>query len=920
MPAARAVAHTPPPSAPSPPAIPRASPSTSQTATSTPIAPTVFDSKISRFDSTGAPKNFTAGPDAGTNTLTGIFGDGGPGAAEVAVNDSNGDIYVASFFGVNVYSNDGVQVGSLDGTSNKDGYFSEPCGVAVDQSNGNVYVGDYGGRVWRYTPSGAHVVETDYSGGIATPSDTCAVAANSGAVYAADKDNGGPVRRFAASDFTNAGPLPTPAGTVVDATATALSIDPANGDLYVDEGNKVSVFDSTNSLLYSFGSSTDFGTDSAGVAVKSGGNAYVADRTANEIDVYGPLTRPYTSSFGAFATAGDPQGLTVDQSNGDIYAYSPTTVFDSKISRFDSTGAPKNFTAGPDAGTNTLTGIFGDGGPGAAEVAVNDSNGDIYVASFFGVNVYSNDGVQVGSLDGTSNKDGYFSEPCGVAVDQSNGNVYVGDYGGRVWRYTPSGAHVVETDYSGGIATPSDTCAVAANSGAVYAADKDNGGPVRRFAASDFTNAGPLPTPAGTVVDATATALSVDPANGDLYVDEGNKVSVFDSTNSLLYSFGSSTDFGTDSAGVAVKSGGNAYVADRTANEIDVYGPYTQGHPAKVTTDPATTLHHTDAVLNGHFDPKDDASITDCHFDWGTTIAYGGGTVPCDQQTPLSAPTAVTATLAGLTPGTTYHFRLHITGSSSGEVVGDDQSFTPAAFPIEHAPVAPSAPTAPPRAPTAAWWRTAALAFDQVNRRLYLLENLTNPHRLRRRRPARLPAWSNGFNPHNLPYNINNNPSIAVGSGGNVYLTAEGFNRSRGSSTASTPPAPTSAPTSRSTPAFTPAPPPAVPPTTSRGVATDSAGNIWVANTRHRVHHQVQRRRRLPELPRRLRPRRPTCDLAFDSNDNLYVGQGNRSKSGATPTPPVTRRATQIRRQGWPQASPSTPPTTTSTSLSERVE
>ena len=847
---------------------------------------TVFDSKIYRFDSTGAPKNFTSGPDAGTNTLTGIFGDGGPGAAEVAIDRSggatDGDIYVANFFGVNVYDNSGTQVDTLTGGSTPDGYYSEPCGVAVDQTDGRVYVGDYGNHVYRYTPSGAHATETDYSGGITTPTDTCAVAAHAGQIYAADKDNLGPVRHFAASDFAM-GPPPSPSSTLVDADATALAIDPSSGDLYVDEGDKISVFEADDTPLYSFGSASDFGTDSAGVAVKAGGSAYVADRTANEIDVYGPVTqtRAHDSSFatGSFP-AGDPQGLTVDQSNGDIYAYSPTTVFDSKIYRFDSTGAPKNFTSGPDAGTNTLTGIFGDGGPGAAEVAIDRSggatDGDIYVANFFGVNVYDNSGTQVDTLTGGSTPDGYYSEPCGVAVDQTDGRVYVGDYGNHVYRYTPSGAHATETDYSGGITTPTDTCAVAAHAGQIYAADKDNLGPVRHFAASDFAM-GPPPSPSSTLVDADATALAIDPSSGDLYVDEGDKISVFEADDTPLYSFGSASDFGTDSAGVAVKAGGSAYVADRTANEIDVYGAFAPAHPPRANTNPATAVHHTTAVLNGDLDPRDDAGITGCFFDYGPTNAYGA-TVPCTEATPITTPADVSAQLGGLTPGQQVHFRLHLNSTSSGDITGEDQTFTPDPFPVVHAPVTSFGKDGTSSScfdTCQSGTGLAALAFDQSNRHVYALSYA--PLWVRGFDASAPPAYPtlSGFDPLTPPSSLNGDPHIATGNGGNVFVAAQGAT----SNPVDFPPlvygyAPSGAPLSGNFPIDPRVTPggAAGSPAELGGIATDSSGDIWISNTQSdRILHYGPTGAFIATLD--VSTHGTPSDLAFDSAGNLYVIQ-----------------------------------------------
>ena len=325
-----------------------------------------------------------------------------------------------------------------------------------------------------------------------------------------------------------------------------------------------------------------------------------------------------------------------------------------------------------------------DGGS-ATEVAIDRSggpaDGDIYVAEGINdvVDVFSNNGAVVGTLDGSTTPNDFYSEACGVAVDQSTGDLYVGDYGTSVWRYTPSSGHLTNADYDAGITTSFNPCQVAANNGKVYAANWDSGGPVNRYKASDFAPGAPAAS--GTQIDATATALSTDPQNGDLYVDEGDQVSVFDSFGALKYSFGSSSDFGTDSAGVAVK-GSRAYVADRTNGEIDVFAASAGATPPTAITNPATTVSHTSATLNGHLDPASDPAITDCHFEWGTDTSYTGGTVPCTQGNSFSSAADVSASLPGLLPGTTYHYRLDITGSVSGDVQGADRNFTTAAFSV----------------------------------------------------------------------------------------------------------------------------------------------------------------------------------------------------------------------------------------------
>src|SRR5262249_60328843 len=110
---------------------------------------------------------------------------------------------------VKVFASDGTPVGTIIGTGNAAVGFNEPCGVAVDQSNGDLYIGDYGARVWRYTPSGAGVSESAYSGGINPGFNPCPVAAEAGNVWAAAWGNGGPAKGPPASGLPTPPPSPS---------------------------------------------------------------------------------------------------------------------------------------------------------------------------------------------------------------------------------------------------------------------------------------------------------------------------------------------------------------------------------------------------------------------------------------------------------------------------------------------------------------------------------------------------------------------------------------------------------------------------------------------------------------------------------------------------------------------------------------
>src|SRR5205085_865287 len=81
--------------------------------------------------------------------------------------------------------------------------------------------------------------------------------------------------------------------------------------------------------------------------------------------------------------------------------------------------------------------------------------------------------------------------------------------------------------------------------------------------------------------------------------------------------------------------------------------------------------------LNGSVDPNGSA-LTDCHFDYGPTAAYGAS-VPCETLPGAgTSPAAVTAPLEGLAPSTTYHFRLRATGAGGSSAGADAVPTTPA--------------------------------------------------------------------------------------------------------------------------------------------------------------------------------------------------------------------------------------------------
>ena len=91
----------------------------------------------------------------------------------------------------------------------------------------------------------------------------------------------------------------------------------------------------------------------------------------------------------------------------------------------------------------------------------------------------------------------------------------------------------------------------------------------------------------------------------------------------------------------------------------------------------ATAISSTSAALNAAVQPV--LADAGAYFEYGTTTAYGAAS-PGGGEIPVGAGQsyqAISRVLSGLTPGTTYHYRVVAT-SAGGIGVGEDMTFTTA--------------------------------------------------------------------------------------------------------------------------------------------------------------------------------------------------------------------------------------------------
>jgi hypothetical protein len=107
-----------------------------------------------------------------------------------------------------------------------------------------------------------------------------------------------------------------------------------------------------------------------------------------------------------------------------------------------------------------------------------------------------------------------------------------------------------------------------------------------------------------------------------------------------------------------------------------VFGPdqkFTTPSEPVIASTSASGTSRTGTTLNAMVNPG--LSLTTYHFDYGTSPSYGASTPESAPIGPDSAIHATSAVLAGLVPGTVYHFRAVAT-NGVGTTAGIDQTFT----------------------------------------------------------------------------------------------------------------------------------------------------------------------------------------------------------------------------------------------------
>ncbi len=638
------------------------------TTTTPALPPTVTTQAASAITSTGATLNGSVNPNGSStdtffqystdpalspNVVTTLAGgtegsnDGSGVAAQfhgpegLAV-DSAGNVYVADTLNeiirkitptgvVTTLAGSPGQAGSADGTGGAARFFN-PSDVAVDLQ-GDVYVADDSNNTIRkITPAGVvttlagspgHAGSADGIGSAASFDEPSAVAVDfQGNVYVADFGNDA-IRKI------------TPAGVV-----TTLAGSPGQAGSADGTGN-MARFDSPS-----------------GVAVDSAGNVYVADvrnDTVRKVTPAGVVTTlagsvGQTGSAdgpGSSAEFNSPFGVSVDDA-GNVYV---TDTLNSTLRRITPAGV-----------VTTLAGMPG----------------------------------QNGFVDGIGG-DARLNFPAGVAVD-AQGSVYVGDTPDNAIRKLSIPSVSAQTSMTGtsAQAVNSPLSNLAANTNYYYRAVATSAGGTTDGAILSFTTQALPPT-------ATTQAASAITSNGATLNATVNPEGT-STTYDFIYGTDPTLNTGITSTTLAALGSGTsdvgitAPITGLTANTRYYFqvvatntGGTTEGAilaftttsaapPPTATTQAASTITSDGATLNATINPEGVSTSYD--FVFGTDPALTTG-ITSTTATAIGAGVSdvhVTAPLSGLTPNTKYYFEVVATstaGTTNGSILNFATSVAP---------------------------------------------------------------------------------------------------------------------------------------------------------------------------------------------------------------------------------------------------
>jgi hypothetical protein len=115
--------------------------------------------------------------------------------------------------------------------------------------------------------------------------------------------------------------------------------------------------------------------------------------------------------------------------------------------------------------------------------------------------------------------------------------------------------------------------------------------------------------------------------------------------------------------------------------------------PPTVTMESPTALTQTSATVKAKANPHG-GSVSSCRFEFGTSTSYGSDVLCPSLPGPVTTDVALAQQLVGLSPGTTYHYRL-VLSTNAGTTKGGDVEFKTVSAPPRSEPTPESSQPLP---------------------------------------------------------------------------------------------------------------------------------------------------------------------------------------------------------------------------------
>lgn len=354
--------------------------------------------------------------------------------------------------------------------------------------------------------------------------------------------------------------------------------------------------------------------------------------------------------------------------DGDIYV-GTTNQSTGAVARIDGADTPVNFTASESyISGNKITGTPDHGFGNIEDVAV-DASGDVYVADEFKseVDQFAPSGEFVRAYTGAE-----LGLVHSVAIDPTNGHVLIGDSShSKVREFTSTGTYLgsFRTVETPGLTFDSQALTVD-SAGNAYVVDSTHN-VIDVFGSFHFAQHTLSVIKAGSGGGTVASSPSG--------IECGSTCSAaFEETEevTLTATANSGSSF-TGWSGVAAEVNGCTTdpecVVTIPGSNTSLTASFAQNKPALSGEGAGALAQHT-ATLGGSVNPEG-KNVTACKFEYGTTESYGSVANCAVPPGSGTKPVPVTAALSGLSPATTYHFRLVAT-NSGGTAQGTDHTFT----------------------------------------------------------------------------------------------------------------------------------------------------------------------------------------------------------------------------------------------------